>query len=239
MSQRSPQQLSSLRYFNGSNGSKSWKIGCLLVLISIVTLTGCTNQAQNPASTIPSNPSPTPLASSPSLDVPSPVATDSAATPSASPSLSNKSEGIRNLESQLKDAVAKSIGVPVDTVECPAQAELKAGDSPEGELRSNRIDCQLSANGQSFVVAVELQGDGSQFQWSTKGLLVLSKLEAFIQSRLQEKSGVEVTAACGDKIRAANPGDTFDCQVKDTQGRSRSVQVTVKDEQGGVDIKLL
>lgn len=223
-------QLSNLRPFRDFNCQRlSYLLG------AIVVLTGCTNPVRNSDNLPPpSSPSPTPLSSDATSGagsgISSPVPTDSAETPSPAASLPNKSERLRSLESQLRDTVAKSIGVPVDSVECPTEAALNAGD---------RVNCRLSADGQSFGVAVELQGDGSQFQWNTVGLLVLPKLEAFIQTRLKEKSGIEATATCGKKIRVARPGETFDCQVKDTQGRSRSVQVTVKDEQGGVDIKLL
>jgi hypothetical protein len=32
--------------------------------------------------------------------------------------------------------------------------------------------------------------------------------------------------------------DSFTCQVKDRQGETRNAQVTVKDEQGNINVKL-
>ncbi len=90
------------------------------------------------------------------------------------------------------------------------------------------------------MIAVEItNATGPQFQWSTKGLLVLSKLEQFIQQQVKDKNGANVTADCSGKVRVAKPGDTFECRVIDAQGQSRPAKVTVKDDQGTVDVSVM
>lgn len=179
-----------------------------VALASLVFFTGCTKQPQADS-------------------IPSPTAT-ATVSPVASPSVPAKSEATKDLESRLSKAFAESTKVPLDSVDCPAQFEVKAG---------NRFNCQATSAGQSFAIAVELTNPDGQFQWNTKELLVLSKLEQFIQTRIRDKGGPDVTANCGGKLRVAQPGDTFECKVTGAQGQARSVQIKVKDDQGGVDVR--
>ena len=181
------------------------------VLSTIMLLAGCRNQPQAIGNV---NASPSPLLT-PTL-TPSPVVT-------------SKSQATKDLESRLGKAFTETTKVPLSTVDCPAQLDVKAG---------NRFSCQATAEEQTFAIAVVLTNPDGQFQWNTKGLLVLSKLEQFIQSRIREKGGPDVTANCGGKIRVAQPGDTFECKVTGAQAQARSAQVKVKDEQGSVDISL-
>ncbi len=180
-------------------------------LSAFVLLAGCTTQPQATG-----NVSPTPSI------VVSPVATPS-------PAMANKSPATKDLESRLGKAFTASTEVPLDSVDCPAQFDVKVG---------NRFNCQATADSQPFTIAVELTNPDGQFQWTTKELLVLSKLEQFIQSRIRDKGGPDVTANCGGKLRVAQPGDAFECKVTGAQGQARSAQIKVKDEQGGVDISL-
>lgn len=185
-------------------------------LVAVVLLAGCTSQAPT-SSTVTVSPGPTAsgVVASPTI-APSPVS-------------ATKSQATKDLETRLSKAFTDTTKVPLDSVDCPAQFAVKAG---------NRFTCQAASEGQAFAIAVELTNPDGQFQWNTKSLLVLSKLEQFIQSRIRAKGGPDVTANCGGKIRVAQPGDTFECKVTGAQTQSRSAQVKVKDEQGSVDISL-
>lgn len=187
-----------------------------------VALTGCfglTNQTSETPAT------PTPVPPSPAV---SPVLPSPGSSPAVSPN-ANKPEAVKSLEGKIGSTVGPVIGVPVQRVNCPAQIEIKTG---------NRFDCEGTADGKSFVISIELTDDNGQFNWSTRQLLLMPRLEAFIQRRIKEKSGIEVTATCGGKLRVAKPGNVFECKVLDAQNQSRSARVTVKDEQGSVDISL-
>jgi len=185
-----------------------------IALLSIVLLAGCTSQPQTSGENSVLN-SPASIVASPTI------------TPS--PTAASKSQATKDLESRLSKAFTDVTKVPVNSVDCPAQFDVKAG---------NRFNCQATSDGQAFTLVVELTNPDGQFQWNTQGLLVLPKLEQFIQNRIRAKGGPDVTADCGGKIRVAQPGDTFECKVEGTQVQPRSAQVKVKDEQGGVDISL-
>jgi len=179
-----------------------------------VVLAGCTNQPQ--ANSGNASPSPSvSIVASPAV-TPSPVAT-------------SKSQATKDLESRLSKAFTAATKVSIDSVDCPLQFDVKAG---------NRFNCQALSDGQSFTLVVELTNPDGQFKWNTQGLLVLPKLEQYIQDQVRAKGGPDVTASCGGKIRVAQPGDTFDCKVVGAQAQARSAQVKVKDTQGSVDISL-
>ncbi len=184
-----------------------------IALFTVVLLAGCATQSPSDGNSVPT-PSVS-IAASPTI-TPSPIAT-------------SKSQATKDLESRLSKAFTEATKVPMNAVDCPAQFDVKTG---------NRFNCQATSDGQSFTLVVELTNPEGQFQWKTQGLLVLPKLEQFIQNRIRAKGGPDVTADCGGKIRVAQPGDTFDCKVAGAQVQPRSAQVRVKDEQGGVDISL-
>lgn len=65
--------------------------------------------------------------------------------------------------------------------------------------------------------------------------LPLSQLEAQIQTSLKERLDLEVTAECGEEeFKAVEAGETFDCQIKDSNNKTGVVEVIINDEQGNV-----
>jgi hypothetical protein len=84
-----------------------------------------------------------------------------------------------------------------------------------------------------------MENEQGKFNTKVKGLLLnLSKIEEKLQATLKEKAGTDVTADCGGKLRAAKTGDTFTCQLKNKEGQTRNVQITVKNEKGELNVKL-
>jgi hypothetical protein len=164
---------------------------------------------------------------SPSPESPSPTPTPTLTASPESPT--TKSDATKALETKLRFQLADTTKLPIQSITCPVEATVRAGD---------RFDCQAVSDGQPFPVNVERTNETGQFKWNTKGLLLLSKLEQFIQQRVKQQSGIAVTANCGGKIRLAKPGDKFDCNVTDTKGQSRSAKITVKDDQESVDVTL-
>lgn len=189
------------------------------ILGSGLLLTGC--GSQRPVDTLatpPTSPTPTPTASDP-IPFASPLTRSSSASPQATTDLNRK----------LSKALTDQVGLPVE-VNCPEQ---------NGTSANTRLNCPAVAEGQRFTVAVELTGNADPFKWNTQGLLRLDRLEEFIQTSIQQKSGTKVTADCGGRLRVATAGETFDCKVSDAEGQARTVQVTVKDAIGNVDVTLL
>ncbi|MGA7932405.1 MAG: DUF4333 domain-containing protein [Kovacikia sp.] len=219
-----------LKHFH-LTGSRN-PVGLLMIFCLVSLLTGCFNRSQ-PATNTPDSGSPTPTNSSSPPLPPSPPITSPTSTPQASPSSQNgnQSGAVKEIEARLNKTVSGATGVSIQSLTCPPGVEVKVG---------SRFDCTAVSDGQSFAIAVEItNASGPQFQWSTKGLLVLSKLEQFIQKQIKDKNGLAVTADCGGSIRVAKPGETFECKVSDPQGQTRPAQIIVKDDQGTVDVTLM
>jgi C-terminal processing protease CtpA/Prc len=120
--------------------------------------------------------------------------------------------------------------VPIESVTCPENANFKAGST---------FECEAKAQGVNFGIQVKMENEQGKFNTNIKGLLLnLSKIEDKLQATLKEKAGTDVTADCGGKLRAAKTGDTFTCQLKNKEGQTRNVQITVKNEKGELNVKL-
>lgn len=147
---------------------------------------------------------------------------------SAAPDDVNASN-VRKMEQSLQSLYRRQLGLPVDSVNCPNNVSLRAGAT---------FECRARAQGVNFGIQVKMEDSQGKFDSRTRGLLVLSKIEDLIQRTVKEKAGMNVTANCGNKLRAAVPGDTFNCQVKNPQGQTRNAQVKVKDELGNINVNL-
>jgi len=204
-----------------------WLQGLFAGLFILTTVSACsgplggTNQSQLSPSPIGS---PTPL-SSPTTSAANPLI-----TPTSSPGTGDQSGITRNLEARLQTTVSQAINVSLQSINCPPRPTLQVGD---------RFDCQATLDNQSFVVSITITDASGQFDWQTKGVVQLPKLEQFIQQQIRGKGGGEVTASCGGTLRIVKPGDSFDCQVTNGQGQNRTTRVTVKDEQGTVEVALI
>lgn len=197
--------------------AKFWLKRLVVTVVFLAALTGCERFV--PFSS--SRPAATPSAGETTSPLVSPIPTASIAP--------DKPEPTRQVEASLRSLLSEMIDAPVTTTVCPEKTEVKAGD---------RMECRVTAEAQTFPVVVEFTNNLGAFNWSAKDLLVLSKLEAFIQTTVKDRSEINVTATCGGKIRIAKTGEKFECQVSDQQGRSRPVKVTVKNAQGRVDVTL-
>lgn len=189
----------------------------VVVTTFLAALTGCENFLPSSRNSPSAEPSAT-ISSSP---VESPLPTETVNT--------DRPELTRTVEERLKLLLAKTIDTSITAAVCPEKSVAKAGD---------RMECQVTAESKTFPVMIEFTNSLGAFDWSAKDLLVLSKLEAFIQATIKDRSEIDVAANCGGKIRLAKTGEKFECQISDQQGRSRPVKVTVKNAQGRVDVTL-
>jgi hypothetical protein len=210
-----------------------------LVLVGLV---GCT-EPRSPLGTAPTMP-PSPTGATSPAAIRSPIPKGIAPKPAAT----------KALEYRLKAEVAKKSGIPVQSIVCPVTANPEDGKP---------FDCQAMADNRTFWVALRpkemplaapLQtgkktkiatspqtlspAQKSELQWSTKGLLVLPKLEQTIQKGIKAQFQIDVKTNCGGKLRVVKPGDTFKCQVTDQKGTTKPITVRVDDEKGNVTWKL-
>lgn len=146
------------------------------------------------------------------------------------PPAASGSSNIQKVETALKGLYSQQTGVPLESVKCPENANLKTGGT---------FECQAKAQGVNFGIQVKMENDQGKFDTKTSGLLILTKIEELLKKSIKEKANVEVTVDCGSqKLRALKSGDTFTCQVKDTKGQSKTATITVKDEKGNISVKL-
>lgn len=208
-----------------------------LIVVGAIALTGCNSPEPSPLPTespilqspspttglLPSaSPTETPLSASPTPVTPSPIV--------------EKPESVKAVETNLARLVGKAGNLTIQSVDCPANL---AAPSPPGNSNAavpKAYECQINSDAGAFTVVVEPTSDPSKFRWGTKGMLLLSKLNEFIQRSAESKDMGKVTVDCGGKIRPAKVGETFDCKVTDAKGTLRTVKVTVRDEVGNVFI---
>jgi hypothetical protein len=65
----------------------------------------------------------------------------------------------------------------------------------------------------------------------------IGKLEQDISSGVQEQSDVRVEVACPDQVDWEK-GGSFECDVTDEEGRTKTAKVTMLDEDGQVDWRI-
>lgn len=206
----------------------------LLAAVAIGTISLLTACTADPPTSDSSPTSPPP--SSPPIPSPSPTVTPSVtpsvtASPSSTPSPTGaKSAATQQTEEKLRKTLTEAESLVVQSVTCPSSIEFQVGKT---------YDCQVASSVGSFTVAIDIKDQKGDFKWATKGLLVLSKLEEYIQKSTNEKGGGDVQVTCDGKVRLAKPGDEFQCKVTDAKGQSRIAKVTVQDEQGNVFFTLL
>lgn len=190
-----------------------------LALGSLLVLAGCTNPLQTATSPSPTE---TPTES------PRPTLTIPPNTPTPTPtSTAPKPESVKTVETKLAELISQATGLTIQTVDCPADLVEKAGTT---------YNCNVTSEVGAFTAVVQPTDQPGQFKWGTKNLLMLAKLNTFIQQNVQTQGGGPVTVDCGGKAKIAKVGDTFECKVTDAKGASRVARITVRDEAGNVFI---
>jgi hypothetical protein len=153
-------------------------------------------------------------------------------TATTSPSAGNTTQGakVAKAEAALKSLYTEQVGLAIESITCPENANFKAGSI---------FECQAIAQGVKFDIEIKVENDKGRFDSKVKGrLLNLAKVEKLLQKAFKDKAKLDVTADCGSKRRVSKVGDIFTCQVIDKQGQVRKAQVTVKDEQGNFKVKI-
>ncbi|KAF3886555.1 MULTISPECIES: DUF4333 domain-containing protein [Nostocales] len=141
---------------------------------------------------------------------------------------SEKSQNIRELESTIKTVLMDAVG-KLDSIDCPSNFNIKAGNS---------FECPASIDNTPFKVKVTFKDDRGRLSWSTKGLLILTKVEDFIVQGFKQR-GITAKADCGSsqkKYRVAIAQDTFQCKTADSKGNVKTLKITVKDNEGNLHI---
>ncbi|MTD45426.1 DUF4333 domain-containing protein [Conexibacter sp. W3-3-2] len=89
----------------------------------------------------------------------------------------------------------------------------------------------------SLLAVAALGLGGCSAEVSTGKTVNTDKAEESIGASLSEQLGGTVTVTCPDDVEAKK-GDTFTCDAKGSDGRTGTVNVTQKDDDGNISWKL-
>lgn len=205
----------------------------LVALGSITILAGCqSNPSASNSPAVSESPvalNPPAVPESPFIVNPATSKSPAVSTTPRTASSTQNSNNIKKAEAALKNLYSQQAGVPIDSVKCPENANLKAGGT---------FVCQAKAEGIDFGIQVKMENDQGKVDTRPTGVLILGRIEDLLQKTVKERAKFEVTADCGGKLRVLKTGDIFRCKLKDKQGQSKDAEITVKDEQGNIDIKI-
>jgi hypothetical protein len=203
---------------SGATGSKrtvrAWRWGAIVPALAL-SLAACQNFSSFGAAPKATQP---PNAASPNPSVPPQPANSASPQPSQPPR--------QQLEAALTKLLNDSTGVAVAKLTCPERNALKPGD---------KFECDAVADNQTFAIAVEITDEQGQFNWTSKNLVQLSKLESFIADGLKKSAGGEPKVDCGGKLKRVLPGDKIACKLLN-QGKTENLEIVVKDDQGNVEL---
>lgn len=137
------------------------------------------------------------------------------------------------LKQSISDGVNAQLALPIASVECPADRTITAGDT---------FDCTATPEaGGRLTITVTQKDDEGNIAWEvkqTEGLLDLQKAEAAVAEGLKSQAQVDAKVDCGGRWKAIKVGETFECQVAITDGRTAVVEVTTEDAEGNIGWKV-
>jgi hypothetical protein len=135
------------------------------------------------------------------------------------------------IDKSVKEGLSSQLSLPIASVACPQEPMVaKAGAT---------FECTATPEvGGKLTIKVTEKDDAGNIAWEvtkTEGLLDLQKVEQAVAAGIAEQTGAESTVSCGGRWRAAQAGDSFDCQATAADGATSTVTVTSKDADGNID----
>lgn len=132
-------------------------------------------------------------------------------------------------ERETKAVIAKQTGGNVATVTCPKGVEEKTGAT---------FTCTaVGADGTRTGVLITQKDDKGNVHISAPNLLHTGNAARLIADRLTRQLKFTVRVRCPDLINV-HKGSTLTCSATDPVGKTRTVDVTVTDDQGAIDYGL-
>ncbi|MBW4621980.1 MAG: DUF4333 domain-containing protein [Cyanosarcina radialis HA8281-LM2] len=169
---------------------------------------------------------------SPPLGTPAispPLGTSPTLPPTTANPPGGKSQTVRQLETQISNLLSPQLGVPITSVNCPSNVEIKAG---------SQYECQAVVDNTPFTVELNIQDASGAFKVNSKGIVLLPKIERSIAANVKQQKGIDITVNCGGQIKVARAGDTFECQATLPGGKTQPAKITVNDDYGNVRFEL-
>lgn len=150
-----------------------------------------------------------------------------AATSALNLETTGEPETRKRLELAIAQYLPQELGVPIQSVSCPA---------PTIVIPGNVFDCKAKITEGTFPVKVTVKNAEGQVTLKTQQILLLSEAEAKLQQSIKQREGREMKANCGGKVKIVKKvGETFQCKLTDSSGKTGTATMTVTSKEGKVD----
>jgi hypothetical protein len=139
----------------------------------------------------------------------------------------SKTLDAKKVEEAIKADLSNQGKLSVKSITCPTGVKVQPGQS---------FECtgELDPDG-GFFVTVHQEDDRGNVSWAVPNswrLLNLSQLETEFKQALAAKSPNEPSVDCGGKLRATQPGDSFECKLVRQIKLNSKVKSEVKAKPG-------
>ena len=146
--------------------------------------------------------------------------------------LSNCTSSSNNLEFKIVEQAIPEVLLPayphlVTEVSCPEYVNKDL----------NTIFCTLQVAGKEISVSVTGPDVTNSFNVNPRIKIIESiQLAQKVKKRLDDDLGIENKIECTPEIRVAHPGELFDCEIIDPNGRVHHLQIKIIDLHGSFEI---
>lgn len=141
---------------------------------------------------------------------------------------------IAAVEKSVQEGLVRQLGLPVTAVTCPHE--------PRAPRSGATFECTAKpAIGGSLLVEVTQKDAAGDIGWKvtkSTGLFDLRAASAAVEQGLRDQMGIEAQLSCGERWQVASAGDFFECVGAATDGTTRTIVITVKDDAGNISWKL-
>jgi hypothetical protein len=208
-----------LRRFPFLASFKSWRWGTIALLLAVSAAWGLSScSGESPAAS--NDTSPSPVATPPTTTTQ--PAIPAVPSPSATAPATSKANLTQILESGLQGELSKQLeNTPIQAISCPNIEKIEPGKG---------FECWATIAEGTFPINVTMTSAEGGVQLKTKQLVVLSKVEAWLQQGIKEKSDMNYQADCPGKILLVTSEQTLTCKLTDPNGGTKTATVTIKDE---------
>jgi hypothetical protein len=125
-------------------------------------------------------------------------------------------------EAQIKQMLEKN-GIKVVGVDCPENIKAKQGET---------FECMARLAGQADLpVTVEQLDNEGNVRFGTRGIVIAQLVEQGLVETAKSR-GADLKVDCGERVRKATTGETFECKATSKTGETENIKIEVTDDKG-------
>jgi hypothetical protein len=128
----------------------------------------------------------------------------------------------------VSTTIEKEAGSKPTSVDCPEKVAI---------AKDSSFDCTAHyPNNINIKLTMKQTSDkGDVVVTAVSGVVMSKAIERQVIEGVKKQKNVDATVDCGDRMRPATPGSTFNCKLSDKEGGTAVVVVKVKDETGSIE----